>query len=1535
MKPMRHTRPIHASLVLLLLLGALLLPAASPPALAQTTALSVELFATDDARIQGGSPDVGFGSGFIWTGTPNGHLALVQFDLLNLPANATIVTAELRLSFQGTYTGTANVEVGRNTSAWDEATVTWVTSPTNTFNGNIRPVGDTPGDIVWPVTPLVTAWHSGAIPNFGFALRGDGTLKAFHSKETGCVPAEDVDCEPPRLAPRLVVGYTTPPEEGPRPDLGDAPDSTNNVGVSPNTAYVGVPGNFPTVWSGTPAGQPAGPRHANVTGEGILGNYLSRENEADGGPDADGTNNILNGGADNANRDRGDDGWRDRNASFDHCLPTRLTVRVRKAQAAALDRMFLNVWFDGNRDGDWGDRQLCTPPGEELGVPAHEWIVQDYFVDMASIPAGGFVDISIDTEVVLNLAPALPHWMRFTLSEQRVPKGANGYADGRGPHPSIDPDSYAFGETEDIFQRPQPPGEDGVLELEKRAVLNSNPVDYLDPISYEIVLRHRGGSQPIQARIRDELPNQGWGSGGMIYSVPYGPVSVSATGGVTPLQTNLEILPPQGPNPPRFIVTWQGTLPPDTAVRLTIPTRTYLACPTGDSLRSITNLAQARPRGGDVISATANVNLDCPGYDLELIPVDWTDSLTDLLSLGDFGGLSLGASIQNNHPFTVTLGMFQEQQSSADGPQTSTIEPLDIDEITLGPGERRELDVTLRMEQEFTDELALPANFVLTNTLAFCILPGEGAACPDRQQAPQLWGASEPISITLRPSDLGDAPDSTNHAAAPMAAYPGVPASFPTVFDPATGLPEGPLHARPRPFHLGQQVSREAEADIGPDQDPANNILPAANTPNLDRFDDGINPNAWALSHCQATSVPVRVFISPQAVNAFAAQDAPAYLNVWLDGNRDGDWADGVACGGGPDGGGPPAVEHIVIDQPVNVVALGAGLHTLSAPTGRVPWPQALAEQPSWVRVTLSERPSNKTLQFGGVSYGDGRGYAQPFRTGETEDYLAFPEGTAGGAPDLAVGLKGRLSPGTGGATGGERLTFRLDYTNEGARPATGATLVFSVPQQLRGIEPTLLRAPGIAQAGIQRNADTISFSLPRLDPAETGAIVVGWAGLDQAGGYEAGVEALLGGDSDPSDNRATVSVAGSEVGPQVALRGGEGTSWGFADSTCRTTVDLAGLGTPGERAELLLDGKPSASALIESEGIFYATLPNLAPGLHTIQAAPEGGVGTAIVSPRDAASGLPTGKIVVDPTLPVDPLSLTFTDSQGRSFHPSTLGWSLGASNPISLLKPGETYEVTIDSCVDDPNQRVSLSIIGVLIGLLRADDGSFSGSFTYNPTAREGLMQTSAAPRLLVTTGDAQRSFDLAIGPATPGIARNALDGAPLDGLSLSLLSAAGRAWPADALGQPNPQTTGADGAYSFSAPAELLRIEARRTGFQPYRSLPLTPTGGLLARDIALTPELAGTPDLTIYVSENGFTPALASVAPGSLIEWVNLDLEEHSASGPGWDSGALVPGERFRLRLDRAGSYSYADGGNPAATALIEVQGGGIFLPLVAR
>ena len=269
-----------------------------------------------------------------------------------------------------------------------------------------------------------------------------------------------------------------------------------------------------------------------------------------------------------------------------------------------------------------------------------------------------------------------------------------------------------------------------------------------------------------------------------------------------------------------------------------------------------------------------------------------------------------------------------------------------------------------------------PATPTLAATTSATIAPAAPDAAP-----------GSAANTTNATRDLGDAPDSTNHAGVAMSAYTGIPANYPTVFDPAAGVRSGRAHLKPRPFHLGQQVSREAEADMGPDEDPTNNIQPAANTSNLDRFDDGTNFALWNLAHCQKAQLPVQVFIDPQAVNWFMANNTKGYLNIWLDSNRDGDWADGFTCVDSQGVARTP-VEHIVIDYPVDVVALGAGLHIVQPLTGPVFWPAAAAGKARWVRMTLSERPSNKPLVYGGIKYGDGRGFSTPFRMSETEDCL-------------------------------------------------------------------------------------------------------------------------------------------------------------------------------------------------------------------------------------------------------------------------------------------------------------------------------------------------------------------------------------------------------------------------------------------------------------------------------------------------------------------------------------------------------------------
>ena len=1147
---------------------------------------------------------------------------------------------------------------------------------------------------------LVAAWQGGAA-NHGFALRGTGggaSVAIASSKETG-------------IAPKLVVTYSVPADNQPMPDLGDAPDSTNSAGA-PMLAYAGTPASFPTVWSTTPPGQPAGPRHANQTYEGMLGDALSRENEADAGPDQDGVNNIQP-AAGNPNNDRADDGWRNRNASFAACQRTTLVVRVTRLPGATLPKMYLNVWFDGNRDGDWADVTNCTQEGQAF--QGQEWIVQDLAVNMAAIPAGGFTDLSITTERVLNTA-AGPHWMRFTLSETPAVKVA-GRADGRGPNP---PTSFSHGETEDYLQRPQPAGADGVLALTKTSSYQGGVLPLGSQLTFEVKLRHTGGSQPVQAAITDLIP---YPLTIVPTQSPSGPVAVevlSSTGGAAPLTAQTLIRR----SPPGVLVIWGGTLAPDSEVTLRFKVRAAAYCAPNQQAVTLTNAARAAKQGGDQLTAETSFTVACPGFDRDDVTI--TQSIEPVaasvgaaapsgaaasaasdtpleqplsptagpaLSVPDLSDVRVRAFIVNRHTSPFDLSVFAKSSAalaSTDGPAAPDAAGRRVlSKMTLGPGETVPLEGSIKfdgVDGEVMNDLSRPDDLTLGAQLGYCLLLDPDGDCPDETQFPQMVGYAPPITVTVKPYDLGDAPDSSNHAGAAMLAYPAVPARYPTVFDPATGLPQGPSHARPKPFHLGQRVSLEVEADQGLDQDPSNNIVPAANTPNRDRFDDGANPSAWPLAACQTAVVPVRVFVSPAAAAWFATQPTPAYLNIWVDGNRDGDWEDGTTCPSGA-----AALEHLVIDHPVNAAALGAGLHTINVPTGFAPWPANLANQPAWVRVTLSEAKSVKPLTFGGIAYGDGRGPAQGFRTGETEDYILRRDGAAGAGPDLQLEMQASSQRRTprdavaldGAASMGEPMDFSFDLSviNAGTRPAASALLEFQIPEKLRGLPVRVVSGQGagdpIPTESFSFNFDRLGVRLPAIAPGARNKIMLGWYGCitctvaaASAPGADYTATARLTlrgrcrslqqrGDGHGHDGAAAADHRHWDCGGRFRRRRIERRSSGdeptavklkdvivSADAvTSRSAPLLRGLAEPNSSVQIIVDGKPAGAATADANGMFQFRA-NLEAGLHRISARYPLGFRwrSDWATSRSRCSGC-----ALIPDLPFDPVSLTFTDAEGQ----------------------------------------------------------------------------------------------------------------------------------------------------------------------------------------------------------------------------------------------------------------------------------------------
>jgi hypothetical protein len=222
--------------------------------------------------------------------------------------------------------------------------------------------------------------------------------------------------------------------------------------------------------------------------------------------------------------------------------------------------------------------------------------------------------------------------------------------------------------------------------------------------------------------------------------------------------------------------------------------------------------------------------------------------------------------------------------------------------------------------------------------------------------------------------DLGDAPDSTNNFGIPMTAYPGIQANYPTVY--MTGSPPyGPIHWYPDAVaYLGNGVSLEAEADIGPDSDGQNNIEPNYNISdlaNLDHSDDGVLNMPLYMSHHPGNTFYYNVTV--------VTPDVPLYVNAWFDWNGDGDWDDVL------DWCDRPAPEWIVQNQTLSfdtpdVYKVKSSPFTAWEPRE----PNETDPDSLWMRITLSEQPWTGT----GVA---GSGPANGYLFGETEDYNFEP----------------------------------------------------------------------------------------------------------------------------------------------------------------------------------------------------------------------------------------------------------------------------------------------------------------------------------------------------------------------------------------------------------------------------------------------------------------------------------------------------------------------------------------------------------------
>ncbi len=908
--------------------------------------------------------------------------------------------------------------------------------------------------------------------------------------------------------------------------------------------------------------------------------------------------------------------------------------------------------------------------------------------------------------------------------------------------------------------------------------------------------------------------------------------------------------------------------------------------------------------------------------------------------------------------------------------------------LYLEPGQTRPFVIKAKLTAE------IGAAQSLTNTAGSTIIPTplgggginpnavapaavQGIGCGGINPAFVNWDAfpdnppvvSNPVVVKIVSPDLGDAPDSTNHAAQLMRAYVGtnIPAQYPTVFDPATGLPSGPYHRNAAPLHLGMQVSSELEADIGPDADVVHNIRPVpANNQraNRDRYDDGVGVGQISFADCQVATIPIRVFVSPQAVQAFQQQNAKAKLNVWLDSDRNGDWAGSLQCAGGQ------AREHIVINADVDVVALGAGIHSLSFTSGLVSWPANLADKPAWLRVSLSESPAPLPLNDG-VAYGDGRGPAAGYSVGETEDYYYLAATAAAAAPDLQVAIGAQVPSFTAalpqaGASATdsdfEEIKVTVRVRNDGNKTATNSLLQFEI-QLINGCQANNagIASMRVLPAGSATfSGCTAQVNLGDVEPGETRAILLTQL-LPSPLSFTKPITISV----TLPDALAGAAQAGQEAAPaklvqqrvDFPMRPPILTS--ITDGTSNTTmVTFRGRAEPDVTLDLILtDANGAESSFqvpVNSLGRFNLPV-TLGPGPYGYTLGWYGCLTcTVTAAATGAGEGDATGYLVVDTTLPWNPLSLSFVDANGRVVRPAGNNGRLDAEGWQATLNASQSYTVWLQAagCTavevsTDGGQTVALSPAQL--------DGE-NGVAGQIATAASG----SQSVQLKGTCGG--NPVDLGSGTlvmrASEGIVTDASTGAALASATVSALVANANAesgaggdvytlWSAADYGQNNPQVTGSDGTFGFYPPAGTYQLSAVRSGYQPYRSPDLPLAGGFLGYAIGLTPATGEAADHVIQITESGFVPGVLSASTGDVIEFVNVDTGEHivrsnaagvmAAAAGQWDSGLLQTGERYTVVVTGEGTVSFADAAQPQFSGAIVVSAAApaLYLPSVMR
>jgi len=639
------------------------------------------------------------------------------------------------------------------------------------------------------------------------------------------------------------------------------------------------------------------------------------------------------------------------------------------------------------------------------------------------------------------------------------------------------------------------------------------------------------------------------------------------------------------------------------------------------------------------------------------------------------------------------------------------------------------------------------------------------------------------------------------------------------------------------------------------------------------------------------------------------------------------------------------AREHFVIDYPINVGALPAGLNLVVVPSNLVFWPAALAAKPAWMRLTLSEQQANKTLTALCPSnlpcFGDGRGYNAPFRLGETEDLIYRTEiinPNPTGSGDVSVVKRGAIhpavepsaiaidEPGVHLADKAWQIDWVIDV--EGADDST--TIIDTQDGKVLDLNQARIISPRDPQSGLPtgRRTVVISQTLPITTPA--GTVITNTVVVSKPT------------DINPDNNTAVATVTVPLPNP-IIVSPEPGT-------TCTGTMTVTVRSIPGALVKVYV-GKPEddpanyamkGSALANANGVAQVLINGDVDG----DGNPEASIGLyAIAESGNVSSGKSNLVVVViDSSLGWDPLSLTFEDAQGHKIRPRDEQGRTDASGWSIRLAPNTTYTVSVHICCSDPNASVEIKVPGVGIVTLTDPDGDgiFTATFTTgdrSSTATDKSFVICVTCQLVKVCTDGTVLIDPYGVVYDASVGTNALISGALVACYQQTDPNAGSysMWPAASFGQVNPQTTLADGYFSFFTPNGTFQLVVNKAGYQLYRSPDIVVAGTPVRFDVGLTPEVTKSVKHTILVDGNGFSPSSLTIATGDTVEWVNADTAQHGTASSllaantnafraavSLNSGALTTGEAYRYTFADAGTYQYYDSQNPGNTATITVQ-----------